>query len=167
MSADTRFASALLSDCAICYSPLEYPVLVPCCQNLFCTACMLAWLRERPGAACPACRAPNVRLTRIATPAPEAGEPGEAPEGQAREAAAPRPELRSKAATVLEIVTAARAGVLIYSTHKLDEAGVSHSELQGRSTTRDKALRCFRAGSVKTCHYKTPSRSSVGSFRSG
>jgi superfamily II DNA or RNA helicase len=99
-----------------------------------------------------------VRLTRIATPAPEAGEPGEAPEGQAREAAAPRPELRSKAATVLEIVAAARAGVLIYSTHvggmytirnKLDEAGVSHSELQGRSTTRDKALRCFRAGSVK------------------
>lgn len=168
VSADARFANALLSDCAICYSPLEYPVLVPCCQNLFCSTCMLAWLRERPGAACPACRAPNVRLIRIATPAPEAGEAsegqageaGEASEGQAGEAAAPapRPELRTKAATVLEIVAAARAGVLIYSTHvggmytirnKLDEAGVSHSELQGRSTTRDKALRCFRAGSVK------------------
>jgi hypothetical protein len=152
VSADARFANALLSDCAICYSPLEYPVLVPCCQNLFCTACMLAWLRERPGAACPACRAPNVRLIRIATPAPHAGE------AVGGEAAAPRRELRSKAATVLEIVTAARAGVLVYSTHvggmctirnKLDEAGVSHSELQGRSTMRDKALRCFRAGSVK------------------
>jgi hypothetical protein len=162
VSADARFANALLSDCAICYSPLEYPVLVPCCQNLFCTTCMLAWLRERPGAACPACRAPNVRLIRIATPAPEAAEAVEAGEAgeavEAVEAVAARPELKSKAATVLEIVTAARAGVLIYSTHvggmytirnKLDEAGVSHSELQGRSTMRDKALRSFRAGSVK------------------
>ena len=158
-SADARFADALGSDCAICHSTLEHPVLVPCCQNLFCAVCMLSWMQARPGAPCPACRAEHVRLVRIA--APEQAEPAQAAQAQAEPAQAeqaPRAELKTKAATILAIVTAARAGVLVYSTHvsgmysirnMLNEAGVAHSELQGRSTTRDKALRKFRTGDVK------------------
>jgi superfamily II DNA or RNA helicase len=157
-SADARFADALASDCAICHSTLEHPVLVPCCQNLFCGVCMLSWMQARPGAPCPACRAENVRLVRIA--APEHAQAADQAEPVEQEAAQPepRPELKTKAATILSIVNAARAGVLVYSTHvsgmysirnMLVEAGVSHSELQGRSTTRDKVLRKFRTGDVK------------------
>ena len=157
-NADARFADALLSDCAICHSTLEHPVLVPCCQNLFCAVCMLSWMQARPGAPCPACRAEHVRLVRIAAPEQARGPVPEAgPESEAVPVA-PRAELRTKAATILAIVTAARAGVLVYSTHvsgmysirnMLVEAGVSHSELQGRSTTRDKVLNKFRTGAVK------------------
>ena len=152
-SAESRFADALGSDCAICHSTLEHPVLVPCCQNLFCGACMLAWMSARYNAPCPACRAEGARLIPIATAGPSAPAPSP-PASPAPET----PALRTKAETVLAIVTAARAGVLVYSTHvsgmytirnKLAEAGVSFSELQGRSTTRDKALRRFRAGELK------------------
>lgn len=155
-SADARFADALASDCAICHSTLEHPVLVPCCQNLFCAVCMLSWMQARPGAPCPACRAEHVRLVRIAAPE-HAQAADQAAEHEAAQAE-PRPELKTKAATILSIVNAARAGVLVYSTHvsgmysirsMLVEAGVSHSELQGRSTTRDKVLRKFRTGDVK------------------
>lgn len=148
-SAEARFADALGSDCAICHSTLEHPVLVPCCQNLFCGGCMLSWMQARYNAPCPACRVEGARLIRIATAEPAATEPAPAPAA---------PALRTKAETVLAIVTAARAGVLVYSTHvsgmytirnKLVEADVAFSELQGRSTTRDKALRKFRAGELK------------------
>lgn len=154
-NADARFADALLSDCAICHSTLEHPVLVPCCQNLFCAVCMLSWMQARPGAPCPACRAEHVHLVRIAGPEHVADQVADQIEPEPAE---PRARLQSKAATILAIVTAARAGVLVYSTHVtgmysirnlLNEAGVTHSELQGRSTTRDKALRKFRAGAVK------------------
>lgn len=154
-SAESRFADALGSDCAICHSTLEHPVLVPCCQNLFCGGCMLAWMQARYNAPCPACRVEGARLIRIATAEPEHA----APASPAAEEPAPAsPALRTKADTVLAIVTAARAGVLVYSTHvsgmytirnKLVEADVAFSELQGRSTTRDKALRKFRAGELK------------------
>jgi hypothetical protein len=157
-SADARFADALGSDCAICHSTLEHPVLVPCCQNLFCAVCMLSWMQARANAPCPACRVEGARLIPIATAETPQAPPAPEPEPEPEQVPPAAPALRTKAEAVLAIVTAARAGVLVYSTHvsgmytirnKLDEAGVSHSELQGRSTTRDKALRKFRAGDTK------------------
>jgi hypothetical protein len=145
-NADARFADALSSDCVICHSTLEQPVLVPCCQNLFCGTCLLAWVTSRHEAPCPSCRAPGVRMLRIAVP-------GEQPSARREHEAA-----RTKSETALAIVHAARAGVLVYSAHvsgmytiknKLEGAGITYSEIQGRSTTRDKALRAFRAGEVK------------------
>jgi superfamily II DNA or RNA helicase len=118
---------------------------------------MLSWMQARTNAPCPACRVEGARLIPIATA--ETAQPAETPPAPEPEPVPPAaPALRTKAEAVLAIVTAARAGVLVYSTHvsgmytirnKLDEAGVSHSELQGRSTTRDKALRKFRAGDTK------------------
>jgi len=146
INADARFADALQSECIICQSTLEQPVLVPCCQNLFCGACLIAWVRTRADAPCPSCRAPSVRMLRIAVP------------GEAQAPRAPQPPLDTKSQTVLAIVAAARAGVLVYSANvaglytirnRLEGAGISFSEIQGRSTTRDKALRAFRSGQVK------------------
>ena len=166
-SADARFADALHSDCPICQSTLEHPVLVQCCQNLFCAVCLLSWT-QRPASAqtCPACRAPNVQMVRISVPgaaAAEAAEAAETPASAAGAAPAPAPAptpppVKSKTETILSIIADAVSGVLIYSDNvsgmyairnKLEEAGIVHGELRGRSTTRDKALRVFRTGGVK------------------
>lgn len=155
-SADARFADALHSDCAICQSTLEHPVLVQCCQNLFCAVCLLSWT-QRPASAqtCPACRTPNVQMVRISVPGAEA--PATPATAETPATPAP-PPVKSKTETILEIIAAASAGVLLYSDNvggmyairnKLEEAGILHGELRGRSTTRDKALRVFRDGGVK------------------
>ena len=36
---DKKFEEMLNNNCFICYDTLEYPVLEPNCQNLFCTKC--------------------------------------------------------------------------------------------------------------------------------
>jgi len=44
----------LNNNCFICYDTLEYPVLEPNCQNLFCTKCLIKWLQQNN--TCPLCR---------------------------------------------------------------------------------------------------------------
>jgi hypothetical protein len=162
-SADARFADALHSDCVICHSTLEHPVLVQCCQNLFCAVCILSWTQRNVAAVstCPACRAPNVQMVRISVPGETADAETPAPAGTLAPATAPAtatPQVQSKTETILAIIAAAVSGVLLYSDNvsgmyairnKLEEAGIVHGELRGRSTTRDKALRVFRDGGVK------------------
>jgi hypothetical protein len=162
-SADARFADALHSDCVICHSTLEHPVLVQCCQNLFCAVCILSWTQRNVAAVstCPACRAPNVQMVRISVPGETAEAETPTPAGTLAPATAPAtatPQVQSKTETILAIIAAAVSGVLLYSDNvsgmyairnKLEEAGIVHGELRGRSTTRDKALRVFRDGGVK------------------
>ena len=40
--------------CNICFENFEEPVLLSCCQNLFCGKCILQWLKEHD--TCPLCR---------------------------------------------------------------------------------------------------------------
>jgi hypothetical protein len=147
--AEERFGEALAGACAICHDTLAAPVLLTCCQVLFCSECVLAWLRhgDRP---CPQCRERSFRLEPI-----QCG-------GEAAAAGAPAPRqwpaCATKAQTVLEIVRAAPAGVLLYSSYVaglrraialLREAGVVVGELKGRSTVRDRRLRDFADGAIK------------------
>eukprot|EP01113_Clastostelium_recurvatum_P032291 TRINITY_DN4129_c0_g1_i1.p1 TRINITY_DN4129_c0_g1~~TRINITY_DN4129_c0_g1_i1.p1 ORF type:complete len:658 (-),score=71.51 TRINITY_DN4129_c0_g1_i1:133-2106(-) len=46
-----------LIECAICCDFLEEPAEAPCCHNLFCHECLVAWNRSSRGA-CPSCRKP-------------------------------------------------------------------------------------------------------------
>lgn len=51
---DSRFKERLSGVCNICLDTLKDPVLEPGCQNIFCGACLLTWLRDNRG--CPMCR---------------------------------------------------------------------------------------------------------------
>lgn len=51
---DKKFEEMLNNNCFICYDTLEYPVLEPNCQNLFCTKCLIKWLQQNN--TCPLCR---------------------------------------------------------------------------------------------------------------
>jgi hypothetical protein len=51
---DNRFKEILESPCIICYNNLINPVMEPKCQNIYCTSCLLNWLKEKN--TCPFCR---------------------------------------------------------------------------------------------------------------
>ena len=53
---DDRFTQALEEACSICSDILKDPVLVPCCQNIFCIKCLMKWLRINHQQTCPYCR---------------------------------------------------------------------------------------------------------------
>lgn len=42
------------SKCPICLEPKSNPILVTCCQNMFCGSCVLGWFKNN--ATCPLCR---------------------------------------------------------------------------------------------------------------
>jgi len=44
----------LKSECKICLSPIEVPVLEPRCNNIFCSRCLFTWLKQKDK--CPLCR---------------------------------------------------------------------------------------------------------------
>ena len=52
---DIKFGDILKNGhCNICFENFEEPVLLSCCQNLFCGKCILEWLKEHN--TCPLCR---------------------------------------------------------------------------------------------------------------
>ena len=58
---EEKYKTVLEDDCSICYTPIEGPVLIPCCQNVFCGKCIIKWL-ETSRNKCPMCRSPvNVK----------------------------------------------------------------------------------------------------------
>ena len=54
-SLENSINDAANSDCTICCDTLNHPTLVPCCNNMFCAACLLKWMKENT--ICPLCRA--------------------------------------------------------------------------------------------------------------
>jgi hypothetical protein len=147
---ESRFVDALRNDCPICHDALESPVLLTCCQHIFCSECALRWLHANPR--CPTCSSHGFRVEKIAT-----GEPadGGASSAAPRAAGVRRP---TKVEQSERIIAAAARGVLVYSSHtsglaalghKLREAGFRTSEVKGMSTCRDKALASFAACQTK------------------
>ena len=140
--AEERFRDALREPCAICCDDMSNPVLLTCCQNLYCGACILTWIHAR--GRCPTCRSTNLRVEPI-------------DDGSRTETVAPT-RARTKIQILNEIVAAATGGVIVYSAHvdglasahtALAEAGVSVGFIKGMSTTRDKRICEFTAGKVK------------------
>jgi hypothetical protein len=153
-SADERFGAALCADCPICHDTMRVPVLLTCCQVLFCAECIMTWWAHalQPARACPSCRSAEFRIERIAQP-----EAAQAAQPQAQ-AAVPPLRGATKTEEIVRIVAAARGGVMVYSCHvaglrraiaALREAGHTTEEIKGQSCTRDKRLRDFASGAIK------------------
>jgi hypothetical protein len=140
--AEERFRDALREQCAICHDEMDRPVLLTCCQTIYCGACILTWIHAR--GRCPMCRSSSLRVEPI-------------DDGTRRDASA-APRARTKAQILQAIVAEASGGVIVYSAHvdglatahtALAEAGVTVGFIKGMSTTRDKRLVEFASGKIK------------------
>lgn len=53
-----KYKTLLQDDCNICYCIISNPILIPCCQNIFCGKCIMKWFETNKS--CPMCRSPVV-----------------------------------------------------------------------------------------------------------
>jgi hypothetical protein len=58
----SKYNSLLQDDCTICYSDIKDPILIPCCQNIFCGKCIMKWLDTNK--TCPMCRS-NINIKEL------------------------------------------------------------------------------------------------------
>jgi hypothetical protein len=59
---EEKFKNLLEDDCTICYSTIQDPILIPCCQNVFCGKCIMKWMETNK--TCPMCRT-NINVKEL------------------------------------------------------------------------------------------------------
>lgn len=152
---EEKYKNVLSDDCSICFSPLTDPILVPCCQNVFCGGCMMRWFDTKKS--CPMCRAATDPKDFVYIQNDDANVDEEKKEDRSAEIAA-RP--KQKQETVCQIVSdGLKQGkkFLIFSSYdesfymirrELDAKHIAFVEMSGSKVTRDSKLRKFREGKV-------------------
>ncbi len=147
---DDRFKDALDQDCCICRDKLEKPIMLTCCQNIYCGQCILSWMNSRSSRnTCPMCRAPITKDTMIHIETEES-------QTTVQEEV---PEKLSKPDTIYEIIKKKDTGKFIIFSEwdetfapiyrLLDERAIPYAELIGHKTTREKNIESFKKGDIK------------------
>jgi SNF2 family DNA or RNA helicase len=145
---EVRFKDALAGTCNICFDTLENPAIVPCCQNLFCSKCIITWMARQ--CTCPLCRAsiPPSSLTYITTE-----ENGETKDEVKEEG---RPNTKTQ--QIIELINGNPDGRFIifsdedatftYINESLMEENIMCKEIKGRSESREKTISKFKSGKI-------------------
>jgi SNF2 family DNA or RNA helicase len=146
---DEKFKEIMKSDCPICYCSIEEkPVLVPCCQNVYCGGCILEWLKNKTS--CPTCRA-FLEINKLIF----------IEEGKKEESKKPIeviPVLLSKEDKLYQIILEGRSKNkkwIIFTGYENLLTKVSNilsdfkcSEIKGSSTQRNNLLKKFKKGEI-------------------
>jgi len=142
-----RLKRAKEQTCPICYCDLTNPSVTPCCQQLFCFACLCESLKRV--ASCPLCRAriENIKDIKVLGMAPAQAQPQEAPKAN---------QLLNKNDSFVKFMKEnPTARVLMFSSYdasftkledSLDEANIKYSMLNGPQLRIAKLLREFKSG---------------------
>lgn len=143
---DEKFKNSLNENCPICIDTIKKPVLLYCCQNIFCGQCVLEWMKTN--STCPLCRS-NVDLDKIIYIKSDT----DTNESQtSTDTKLPKPE------TIIRIINNNKNGkFIIFSeytesfyliTSILTENNISFAELKGHANTRKKNIKQFKQGHV-------------------
>lgn len=157
---ENKYKNILKDDCTICYSEITNPILLPCCQNVFCGGCIMKWMETTK--TCPMCRAiVNVKEIVYINVNGNGDEKDEK-----KEDLFIRP--KTKPQTVLDIVSGGgnkenkekeknKKKYLIFSMYdesfstirrELEEHKMDYVEISGSKATRDAKLKRFKEGKV-------------------
>lgn len=156
-----KYRTVLEEDCTICYSPITQPLLVPCCQNVFCAGCVVRWMESHR--TCPMCRS-DLTVKDFVYVQSESSEANEAVDekndGDHKEEKAVPERPRQKPEVVARLI---REGIpqgrkfLVFSGYdasfdrirsELSVHQIQFVEISGTKSTRDSKLRKFREGKV-------------------
>jgi SNF2 family DNA or RNA helicase len=165
---ENKYKNILKDDCTICYSEITNPILLPCCQNVFCGGCIMKWMETTK--TCPMCRA-IVNVKEIVYI--NVNDKGDGKE-EKKEDLIVKP--KTKPQTVLDIVSGGIGGIggienknkdkkekekkkkyLIFSMYdesfstirrELEEHKMDYVEISGSKATRDAKLKRFKEGKV-------------------
>jgi Ring finger domain/Helicase conserved C-terminal domain len=147
---EEKYKNVLSEDCTICYSTISDPVLLPCCQNIFCGGCIMKWFETTK--TCPMCRSivPIKEIVYIKS----GKSSGDEKEEKKEDVKTPL----SKPKTVMEILSGnENKKFLIFSMfdesfsiirRELEEHKMDYVEISGSKATRDAKLKRFKEGRV-------------------
>lgn len=147
---EEKYKNVLTEDCTICYSTISDPVLLPCCQNIFCGGCIMKWFETTK--TCPMCRSivPIKEIVYIKS----GKSSGDEKEEKKDDIKTPL----SKPKTVMEILSGnENKKFLIFSMfdesfsvirRELEEHKMEYVEISGSKATRDAKLKRFKDGRV-------------------
>ena len=142
-----RLKRAKEQTCPICYCDLTNPSVTPCCQQLFCFACLCESLKRV--ASCPLCRARIENIKDIKVLGETAAQP------QVQEAPKTNSLLNKNDSFVKFMKENPNARVLMFSSYdesfrkledSLDAADIKYSMLNGSQLRIAKLLREFKSG---------------------
>lgn len=147
---EEKYKNVLKDDCTICYGEIKEPILLPCCQNVFCGGCIMTWMETRKS--CPMCRSDiNVKeIVYIRTDSKKDMD-------DEKKDMSSHQKPKSKPQTVLDIVSKPNKKYLIFSMYdesfstirrELEEHKLDYVEISGSKPTRDAKLRRFKEGKV-------------------
>jgi superfamily II DNA or RNA helicase len=153
---EEKYKNILEDDCSICFSTIKEPILIPCCQNLFCGNCVMKWLDTNKS--CPMCRTVvNVKeLVYVSKKDQFDNSKDESKEEKKQEVS----KKLSKQDKVYDIVSKGleKGGkFLIFSMYDesfylirriLDEHKIDFVELSGTKATRDSKIKKFKEGKI-------------------
>jgi hypothetical protein len=141
----SRFENALENTCNICFEKLNAPSIVPCCQNLFCSECIVKWVTRKPN--CPLCRN-DLSVDKLVYI-----------KSDTEEATKETKQLLSKAKQLVKIINEKPDNrFIIFSEedetyrHILSELNANNiecKEIKGRAESRDKVIKNFKNGDIK------------------
>ena len=165
---EERFKSMLKSDCPICFSELEKPVMMPCCQYILCGKCILDWVKKKK--TCCMCRQ-EVKLDSITYITDDEKERELLRDRRDRRGRTERKDekeekkevLLSKPDTAIKIIKEgmrrdADKRFIIFSNYDqtydiikkvCKENDIQIKEVKGRSATRNASLKNFKDGVFK------------------
>jgi rubrerythrin len=147
---EEKYKNVLKDDCTICYGEIKEPILLPCCQNVFCGGCIMTWMETRKS--CPMCRS-DINIKEIVYIRTDSKKDMD---DEKKDMSAP-PKPKSKPQTVLDIVSHPHKKYLIFSMYdesfstirrELEEHKLDYVEISGSKPTRDAKLRRFKEGKV-------------------
>lgn len=149
-----KFKNLLEDDCTICYSTIQDPILIPCCQNVFCGKCIMKWMETNK--TCPMCRT-LINVKELIYIKKDNSEPDDEKEEKKEK---PENVKVSKQDKVFEIVSkglAQNKKFLIFSMYDesflairrvLDNHKIDFVEISGSKATRDTKIKKFKENKV-------------------
>lgn len=148
---EERFKKMQEEECPICRCDIESPVMIPCCQNIFCSGCLLGWCQKNP--TCPMCRHPAefsnwvyLRGAEEIVVEKEVDQDDDKP--------------LSKPETIIKIIKKLQSEkhdpkIIIFSSWDetfniisrfLNDAGIEFHELKGHLSSRKKIIKEYKSG---------------------
>lgn len=132
------------SPCSICLEKKKEPILLSCCQNMFCGHCVLKWFEKKNS--CPLCRRKITTEHLIYVSSKDDESPTTTPN-----TTAPPP---SKIDAILDIIRSRKDGkIIIFSSFQetfdliretMSDNDIHFGEIRGSATTREKVIQDFK-----------------------
>ena len=134
------------SPCSICLEKKAKPILLSCCQNMFCGECVLKWFQKKSN--CPLCRRKitNEHLIYVT-------ETGNIDNTEFKSETIQEPMLPSKIDIILKIIKSTEGKIIIFSSFQetfdlirdtLKDNDIHYGEIRGSIASREKTIQEFK-----------------------